>query len=103
MSSSVTKARVRTEIEQDYDLPEGWTVAQLGEGIVMDVQTGFACGVNNRQGEGIGHLRPMNVNADGKIDLMDVKYVPESECNRDERLVRLGDVIFNNTNSTELV
>jgi type I restriction enzyme S subunit len=84
-------------------LPDGWTSAQLKDGLLIDVQPGFACGQNNRTGEGIAHLRPMNVNADGQIDLSIVKYVPETRADRDERLLRQSDVLFNNTNSPELV
>ncbi len=97
-----TSATASTD-NNDSDLPDGWALAALGDSLVTDVQTGFACGINNREGHGIAHLRPMNVNANGEIDLKDLKYVPESECDQDERLVRKGDVIFNNTNSTELV
>jgi restriction endonuclease S subunit len=90
------------EQERD-DLPEGWAVVRLGDGLVVDVQPGFACGVNNREGHGIAHIRPMNVDQDGQIDLSDLKYVSRSEADRDERLVCQDDVIFNNTNSPELV
>jgi type I restriction enzyme S subunit len=69
----------------------------------MDVQPGFACGSHNRQGVGIPHLRPMNVSDEGRFDLSDVKFVPREEVDRDERLIRAGDVLFNNTNSPALV
>lgn len=84
-------------------LPEGWTLAHLGDGLVVDVQPGFACGENNRDGRGIAHLRPMNVHEEGSINLSIVKYVPVSKADQDKRLLRRGDVIFNNTNSPELV
>ena len=84
------------------DVPEGWAVVPLGY-LVGSVQPGFACGKNNRDGEGVGHVRPMNVSRDGKMFLPDLKYVPASEARRDERLLKRGDVVFNNTNSSELV
>ena len=89
--------------ESADDLPEGWVATVLGAGLITDVQPGFACGTHNRDGEGVPHLRPMNVNEGGKIDLSDVKYVPKSQAERDERWIRTGDVLFNNTNSPELV
>lgn len=85
------------------ELPEGWVYTRLGEGLVVDVQPGFACGKNNREGEGIAHVRPMNVSREGRMTLSNLKYVPASEADRDERLLRTGDVVFNNTNSPELV
>jgi type I restriction enzyme, S subunit len=87
----------------DSDTPEGWTLVRLGDGIVLDVQPGFACGANNRTGDGIAHLRPMNVTTEGRISLSELKYVPETEVDRDERWIKAGEVLFNNTNSPELV
>lgn len=102
-SSPTTHSRASRENigrSPDRDLPDGWTVTCLGDGLLVDVQPGFACGKHNRAGKGIGHLRPMNVSVDGNIDLSNLKFVPASEA---ERFVRAGDVIFNNTNSDELV
>jgi type I restriction enzyme S subunit len=84
-------------------LPEGWTVAALGDGLALDVQQGFACGAHTRDLQDIPHLRPMNVSQDGRIDLSNLKLVPKEQVDRDERRLRSGDVLFNNTNSPELV
>jgi type I restriction enzyme S subunit len=83
--------------------PAGWATAKLGDGLLNDIQTGFACGVHNKDGEGIPHLRPMNVSVAGDIDLSDLKYIPRSKVDSESKLVKSGDVIFNNTNSPELV
>lgn len=85
----------------DDELPDGWALATLGE-IVADMQTGFACGKHSRE-DGIPHLRPMNVSEDGLIVLDDLKLVPAAEVDKDERWLRNGDVLFNNTNSPALV
>src|SRR5881409_314311 len=85
------------------DLPEGWALARLGDSLVDDVQSGFPCGAHNRAANGVAHLRPMNVSEDGKIALSDVKYVSLGEMDREERTLRRGDVLFNNTNSAALV
>jgi type I restriction enzyme S subunit len=45
----------------------------------------------------------MNVTEDGVVDLSVLKYVPNNEVAREERLIHAGDVLFNNTNSPELV
>ena len=45
----------------------------------------------------------MNVSSEGAIDLTNVKYVAASEADSDDRLIRAGEVLFNNTNSPELV
>jgi type I restriction enzyme, S subunit len=66
---------------------------------MSDIQPGFASGIHNQEGLGIPHLRPMNVDRDGKLDLSVVKYVSPDNALR----IRAGDVLFNNTNSAELI
>jgi type I restriction enzyme S subunit len=84
----------------DLDAPTaGWAVASVGE-LCESVQPGFASGIHNRTGSGIPHLRPMNVDRTGYLDLTDVKCVLPSAG--DQRLLR-GDVLFNNTNSPVLI
>lgn len=81
------------------DLPPGWARAVIGE-VTSEVRSGFASGRHNATGEGIAHLRPMNVSRLGEIDLSEVKYVDPS-C--DDRRLEPGDILFNNTNSPALV
>jgi len=90
-------------MQQTSEVPEGWVSAELQDGLLKNIQTGFACGAHNLSGEGTPHLRPMNVSIDGEIDLSTLKYVPNSKVDRDSKLVKFGDVIFNNTNSPDLV
>jgi type I restriction enzyme S subunit len=83
-----------------FPIPENsvcslWQVVPVGD-ILFDIQTGFASGRHNNDGVGIAHLRPMNINADGKIDLSDVRHVA-SDVNA--LRLRQGDILFNNTNS----
>jgi type I restriction enzyme S subunit len=85
------------------DLPAGWAATTLKAGLVSNIQTGFACGKHSRDARGIAHLRPMNVSEDGRIVLEDVKYIDPSEVDCEERWLRRSDVVFNNTNSPELV
>jgi type I restriction enzyme S subunit len=80
-------------------LPDGWLWTTLGE-ISKQINSGFASGAHNMTGRGVPHLRPMNVTATGNIDLSNLKYV-EIEAGYD--FLTVGDVLFNNTNSPELV
>ncbi|MEN8652325.1 restriction endonuclease subunit S [Streptomyces sp. 21So2-11] len=75
-------------------LPEGWVRATLGE-LGVEAQPGFASGKHNRDGNGIVHLRPMNVTRNGVMDTSDARYVADDSARR----VEFGDVLFNNTNS----
>jgi len=84
-------------ISEDFG-SKGWELVALAD-ISIEISSGFASGRHNGDGFGIPHLRPMNVNREGKIDLGTVKSVSA----RADRQLNPGDVLFNNTNSTDLV
>ncbi|MER5375113.1 restriction endonuclease subunit S [Streptomyces sp. NPDC002553] len=86
------------DVTDAEELPAGWLRATLGE-LGVEVQPGFASGKHNRDGEGILHLRPMNITRNGVLDTLDARYVVDDS----DRRVELGDVLFNNTNSPALV
>ena len=48
-------------------IPSGWTTQSLRDW-GMQAQSGFASGVHNSEGNGVIHLRPMNVSRLGKLD-----------------------------------
>lgn len=77
------------------ELPFGWAVTTIGA-FAPSPHTGFACGRHNSSGDGVPHLRPMNVSPEGVIDLDDIRSVP---ADYDSRRLSVGDVLFNNTNS----
>jgi type I restriction enzyme S subunit len=70
--------------------------------LVEDIQSGFACG--DSVNEGIVQLRMNNVDTEGTIDFATIRRVP-ADATKDIRRFTLveGDVMFNNTNSPELV
>ncbi len=80
------------------ELPETWVTQSLKDW-GMQAQSGFASGVHNAEGNGVIHLRPMNVSRLGKLDFSSVKSVEDDSARRIEK----GDILFNNTNSAELV
>jgi type I restriction enzyme S subunit len=79
-------------------MPKCWLATYVGK-IAVDIQPGFACGEHNSTGVGVPHIRPMNINREGGIDLSEIKYVSPEKPLR----LRHGDVLFNNTNSPALI
>lgn len=65
--------------------------------------TGFSSGRYNMEGQGVPHLRPMNISREGEIVLDEVKYVEPEIVPEERGWLQQGDVLFNNTNSAELV
>jgi len=77
------------------------TVGSLSE----KISTGFAAGPQDQsfdEASGIPHLRPLNLNTHGQISFEGTKYVPAGVVEPSDFL-QPNEVLFNNTNSTELV
>ena len=77
----------------------GWVKARLGD-VIAEVQAGFASG--ERSESGVIQLRMNNVTTRGTFDWGQFIRVPAEQDVIDFFSLRPGDVLFNNTNSTEL-
>ena len=80
--------------------PKGWEFVTIG-----DVVTEVRYGTSKPAVEGgkYPYLRMNNLTADGHLDLHDLKYIDISDDEIEKCVVRKGDVLFNRTNSIELV
>ncbi len=78
-----------------------WKLYELKQ-ISQEIQSGFAFGKFNKV-EGIPHLRPFNISKSGELIYDEIKYVPEDSIKNHKYLLDEGDVLFNSTNSEELV
>lgn len=80
--------------------PMGWT-----KGTIRDVVTDVKYGTSRPASEGgkYKYLRMGNITYDGHLDLSDLKYIDIPDNEVDKCIVRKGDVLFNRTNSKELV
>jgi len=86
--------------EGNGKLPAGWRTAKLGD-LIVEAATGFACG--RRANDGAIQLRMNNVTRRGELDWSSFIRVPVEKAMLDDYALRTGDVMFNNTNSTEMV
>lgn len=78
------------------------TLGELIDSGVIQVATGFPFGGHNVDGEGVPHIRPFNVGTDGEIHLDQIKSIPAAAATGKPTLQR-DDIVFNNTNTKELV
>ena len=80
-----------------------WPMVRLGE-VALEIKSGFACGTSDDNSAGVPHFRPMNISTDGLLVWVGTKYISEDFfADKSDYLLRAGDVLFNNTNSKELV
>ncbi|MEW6142843.1 MAG: restriction endonuclease subunit S [Chloroflexota bacterium] len=97
------KALPRAYLRQVFESEEAkkWERRRLGE-IIEDIQPGFACG--KRAGDdGVIQLRMNNISSSGQLDLSYTLRVPAAPEQIKQYQLLPGDIVFNNTNSVELV
>jgi len=82
-------------------LPKGWRWEKI-EDHISDYQSGLARGEKSMQ-EGYPHLRMNNISNNLKLDLTLLWHIPANEGEVKSYCLQRGDILFNNTNSPELV
>jgi len=92
-STMQTKTNERT-------VPKGWRWVKFGD-VIAESQSGFASG--QRDSKGVIQLRMNNVDTRGNLIWDEFLRVPGDKTAIEKFSLKVGDVVFNNTNSTELV
>jgi type I restriction enzyme S subunit len=77
-----------------------WQTAALSD-VLAEAKPGFACGEDPT--DGVFQFRMNNITTEGQIDLTKKRRVHKETRNIDSFLAEPGDVLFNATNSPELV
>jgi type I restriction enzyme S subunit len=81
--------------------PRGWETVEL-RNVIVDSQYGTAEKANT-DGVGLPVLRMNNLGYDGRWDLTDLKHCDIVAADLEKFTVQPGDLLFNRTNSPELV
>ena len=82
------------------DNPKGWECCTIRD-IVKEVRYGSSRPAV--EGGQYPYLRMNNITYEGTLDLSEIKYIDVPEKELEKCTVRKGDVLFNRTNSKELV
>ena len=70
--------------------------------VLSNVQAGYASGLRDK--DGIAQIRMNNVTTEGRLDLSSIRRIPMNQIsNVGGFLLHDGDVLFNSTNSSNLV
>ena len=96
----MTSQATFTIADKVRQLPSGWRWVKLGE-VIDEAQPGFACG--ERDVNGVIQLRMNNVDTRGAVVWDEFIRVPADDGLVERFRLVEGDIVFNNTNSTELV
>jgi type I restriction enzyme S subunit len=79
-----------------------WVEKKVEE-IASLIQPGFACNKRHQVEDGYVHLRTHNIDVHGKLNFDLIVRIDQKQVDERRAHIRRGDVIFNNTNSQELV
>ena len=101
----VSNALIKKE-DQPYPVPDNWVWVKANEIIDTSI-SGFACSkkfeVDEDDKNGFPHLRPNNIGFGGQLNLQKIVYIPSNKIDEGKNHLEAGSIIFNNTNSKELV
>jgi restriction endonuclease S subunit len=95
-------ATIADETEEQTPLPEGWRLVRLGDICEGNGQYGSSDGSVATESSGIPILRMGNIN-EGRIIWDNLKFIHLPEKEEDKYRLVKGDILFNRTNSAELV
>jgi type I restriction enzyme S subunit len=112
---AVKLEEVRNRFDPDYSSPKFRALRAGIESAKHDARSvgslfdpivsGFAAGGDDQTDDlsaGIPHLRPLNITNTAELQINNTKRVPRSQVSPED-LLRRGEVLFNNTNSTAWV
>ncbi|MFJ6541582.1 restriction endonuclease subunit S [Streptomyces sp. NPDC091385] len=96
-------AQIRNpEVSELYEIPAGWRWRTLGS-LCLDIQYGTSAKASPKKNvDDIPVIRMGNIQ-DGRLDLGDLKFLPVSHSDIEKSILQDGDMLFNRTNSAELV
>ena len=78
-----------------------WQKKKIGD-VVIETSYGTSC-QSNTNGEGMPVLRMNNITSSGHLNLSELKYVVLPETETAKQRLQAGDLLFNRTNTKELV
>jgi len=81
--------------------PRAWEVRNVGD-VIHSAEYGTSTKASE-DGRGMRVIRMGNVDVTGRLNLADLKYVVLPEAERRRYALETGDILFNRTNSKELV
>ena len=73
------------------------------DSLAVEIKSGFSCGKSNEVANGVVHLRTHNIDLCGELNMTKIVRIPEVFVDRSVFYLNKGDILFNNTNSAELV
>ena len=94
---------IKSQFVEMFGIPflnnKNWTMGIIKE-LVREVKYGTSKPAN---GGKYKYLRMNNITYEGKLDLNEMKYIDIEKDDKEKYVIKKGDILFNRTNSKELV
>jgi type I restriction enzyme S subunit len=90
-----------TEEEIPYDLPSGWVWCRMND-LIKFMAYGTSQKTNDNRNT-VPVLRMGNLSSEGTLHFNNLKYIPAEHRDLPKLYLKFGDLVFNRTNSYELV
>lgn len=71
--------------------------------VLREINSGFACNKSNEIPKGYVHLRTHNIDTSGNLNFDLLVKINPIKVDKKKNQIKKGDILFNNTNSKELV
>ena len=101
---AATDELVKSQFMEQFGLPDnnvkGYPLGRIGD-VVSDVHYGTSAKASDN-GKYV-YIRMNNITYEGALDLSDIKRIDVADSEIENYIVRYGDVLFNRTNSRDLV
>jgi type I restriction enzyme S subunit len=94
--------RLTGKRQTDEDVPGGWELRTI-DSISSSIVSGFACSRSHQKENGHVHLRTHNISIHGTLNFDLLVRIDPKMVDPQKASIRAGDILFNNTNSQELV
>ncbi|CAD6491846.1 MAG: Type I restriction modification DNA specificity domain protein [Candidatus Argoarchaeum ethanivorans] len=98
----VNNRQKRNMADHGEDLLTGWQQRTIGD-LSKVIMPGFACNKSFQMSDGHVHLRTHNIDTNGKLNFDLLVKIDHKKVDMKKAQIHKGDIIFNNTNSQELV
>lgn len=102
---AINKTIKKLKINKISDLKmntKEWSWCKLEE-VAALIESGFACNKKHERIDGYIQLRTNNISPDGRLDLTSVIKIDQAKIDKRRAVINKNDILFNNTNSQELV
>jgi type I restriction enzyme S subunit len=103
LEANITHTKALMGSVLDEELSRFNTKTSKIKDVLSEINSGFACNKSNEIPDGYVHLRTHNIDVFGNLNFDKMIKINPNKVDQKKNKIRKNDILFNNTNSKELV